>query len=125
MDIRDDEGTVVFVVSEMRENNVEPGDRIRFRIKAENPLSPGEYELGLRAISARDDSRQFYVDSPIEWTFLAVDGHAERWSGVVEVPQEITATVLGDDEPAVAAEPSTPEAGSAPLGATRGEAISR
>jgi ABC-type polysaccharide/polyol phosphate transport system ATPase subunit len=104
LDVRDQDGGVVFSVQEMKEEGVEPGDRVRFRIKCENPLAPGEYEVGIRALSARPGG-QPYSDSGAEWTFLAVDGHAERYGGAVEVPADITGTVERAGAPAPAADP--------------------
>ena len=90
MEIRDKDGTVILIVSRMAEGvaAASPGDRVTIRLSAENPLTPGEYDLGFRALTASPDGEPF-TDSPVEWAFVSVGGHAERHSGAVEVDSTV------------------------------------
>jgi len=103
MEVRGKEGTVILVVARMAERApaVSPGDRVTVTISAENPLAPGEYELGFRALTAGPKGKPF-TDSPVEWAFVSVGGHAERHTGAIEVESEVEFAV---DRPTAASKP--------------------
>lgn len=103
MEIRDGDGSVVCSASELAGEigEVEPGDRVRIRLSVENRLTPGEYELGFRALTAGPQGNPF-TDSPVEWAFVSVSGHADRDSGAVEVESAAEFRVERSTGPAAA-----------------------
>ncbi|HKJ37012.1 MAG TPA: polysaccharide ABC transporter ATP-binding protein [Solirubrobacterales bacterium] len=89
VELRSGDGTVLFTVSDIGPEGeaLRPGDRVRVRVSAENPVTPAEYQLGVRALATGPKGNP-YTDSQVEWTFISIEGHGSREGGVIEVDSD-------------------------------------
>jgi hypothetical protein len=99
LDLRDTDGALLFVVTEFAPDvgSLAPCDRVRVRVRLDNPLAPGEYEVGIRAGYPEGD--ELKLDSEIEWSLISIGGHSGPEDGVLALNSEVSFSAERGGEP--------------------------